>query len=231
MKDPNTNISKSDKPALIALCMGFFMIMIDVTAVSVALPDMEISLGDGIVGLEWVMDSYNFSFACLLLIAGRLTDLAHAKTIFLSGIILFLVTSLGSGIAPTLECVVVFRFLQGIASALILPASFALLIRLYPHPKKRSDIIGIWSSIAGIGAALGPVLGAYLSTTFSWRYVFFINIPFGLAAIILCLKKVNAFPLSKNPTHLDYFGQMTSMLSIGLLVFSILEISRATYSP
>ncbi len=149
------NVMKHDIPALVALCLGFFMLMIDITAVSVALPVIENSLGEGIVGLEWVMDGYNFSFACLLLIAGRMADHISAKTIFLSGIVLFLVTSIGAGLSPTLDILVIFRFLQGLAAALILPASLALLSYLYRHPEKRSYIIGIWSSIAGVGAASG----------------------------------------------------------------------------
>lgn len=230
MNTPSDTVIKRDSAALIALSIGFFMIMIDVTAISVVLPNMELSLGDGIVGLQWIMDSYNFAFACLLLTAGRMADLIQAKTVFLSGVILFLIASLGSGLAPSLETVICFRFIQGIAAALILPASLALISHFYTHPEKQAYIIGIWSSIAGLGAASGPILGAYLNSTLGWRAVFFINIPFGLIAFIVCLRKMTTRPSSQNPSKIDLPGLITSTLSIGLLVFSIIETTGGFFS-
>lgn len=230
MNTPSDTVIKTDSAALIALSIGFFMIMIDVTAISVVLPNMELSLGDGIVGLQWIMDSYSFAFACLLLTAGRLADLIQAKTVFLSGVILFLIASLGSGLAPSIEVVIFFRFIQGIAAALILPASLTLISRFYTHPEKQAYVIGIWSSIAGLGAASGPILGAYLNSILGWRAVFFINIPFGLIAFIVCLRKITTRPSPQNASKIDLPGLMISMLSIGLLVFSIIGASKGIFS-
>jgi DHA2 family methylenomycin A resistance protein-like MFS transporter len=142
---------------LFALCLGFFMVIID----------------GNVSWLQWVVDGYTLTFACLLLSAGYLGDQVGAKSTFLWGLALFLLTSMGCGFAPNFWSLTLFRLFQGAAAALIVPTSLALLNSSYDNNRERAKAIGIWASIGGIAAAAGPLLGALLITWFSWRAVFF----------------------------------------------------------
>ena len=128
---------------LIALCFGFFMVIIDVTIVNVALPSMARGLGGGVSWLQWVVDGYTLTFACLLLLAGNLADQLGAKTIFLWGLALFVLTSTGCGLANSFLLLTIFRLLQGTAAAFLVPASLALINASYDNNKERAAAIGI----------------------------------------------------------------------------------------
>jgi len=154
--------------SLLALCLGYFMVIIDVTIVNVALPSMAKDLSGGITGLQWIVDGYTLTFACLLLSVGNLADRVGAKKTFCWGLLLFVLTSFICGVAPALWLLIIARLLQGIAAALLVPTSLALINAAYTNKTERAKAIGIWASIGGIAAASGPILGALLTTWFSW---------------------------------------------------------------
>lgn len=210
---------------LIALCLGFFMVIIDVTIVNVALPSIAKNLGGGVSWLQWIVDGYTLTFACLLLSAGNLGDQVGAKIAFLWGLALFVATSLGCGLAPSFWLLTFFRLLQGIAAALLVPTSLALINASYENKQDRAKAIGIWGGIGGIAAAAGPILGAILTFWFSWRAVFFVNIPIGLIAFFLTLKYVTN-PISHGKHTYDFSGQILGIISIALLACSLIEAGR-----
>ncbi len=210
---------------LIALCLGFFMVIIDVTIVNVALPSMARSLKGGISWLQWVVDGYTLTFACLLLSAGNLGDRVGAKSAFLSGLILFVLTSIGCGLAFNFWQLTGFRLLQGVAAALLVPTSLALINASYSDPAERAKAIGIWAAIGGVAAAAGPILGGILTTAFGWRAIFFVNIPVGVLGILLTLKYVPN-PISQGKSSFDFLGQILGIISIAALAFSLIEAGK-----
>ncbi len=210
---------------LIALCLGYFMVIIDVTIVNIALPSLGKDLHGGVADLQWVVDGYTLSFACLLLSAGYLADRLGAKKSFLAGLIFFVLTSLGCSLAINFGLLIFFRILQGIAAALLVPTSLALINVAYPNKVERAKAIGLWASIGGMAAAAGPLLGAILTTWFSWRAVFLVNIPVGISAILLTINYVpNPGNLAKN--SFDFLGQIVGIISIASLAFSLIEAGR-----
>ena len=208
---------------LIALCLGFFMVIIDVTIVNIALPNMAKNLGGGVSWLQWVVDGYTLTFACLLLSAGSLSDRIGAKAVYLSGLILFVLTSLACSLATNFLSLTVFRLLQGIAAALLVPTSLALINASYEDKADRARAIGVWASVGGIAAASGPVLGAILTEAFGWRGVFFVNIPIGFIGILLTTKYVMNPVNHYREDSFDFSGQVTGIISIASLAFSLIE--------
>lgn len=211
---------------LIALCLGYFMVIIDVTIVNVALPSIAKSLHGGISELQWVAAGYTLPFACLLLSAGNLADRFGAKRAFLYGLGMFVVTSFGCGIASSSWLLIVFRVLQGVGAALIVPTSLSLINASYKNANERAKAIGIWACIGGVAGASGPILGAMLTAWFSWRAVFFVNVPIGVAAILL----TNKYVFAVNPTNkeggFDLLGQIVGIISIAALAFCLITAGK-----
>lgn len=211
---------------LIALCLGFFMVIIDVTIVNIALPNMAKNLGGGVSWLQWVVDGYTLTFACLLLSAGSIADRVGAKSSYLTGLLLFIVTSLACGLATNFLWLTIFRLLQGIAASLLVPTSLALINMSYPDKMTRARAIGVWASVGGIAAASGPVLGAILTAWLGWRGVFFVNIPLGIIGLFLTAKYVMNTTGTHNKGHFDFLGQIAAIISIASLAFSLIEAGR-----
>lgn len=206
------------------------MVIIDFTIVNVALPTMAIDLNVGISGLQWIVAGYTLTFACLLLSAGHLGDRLGAKIAFLSGLGLFGLMSLGCGIASDLKILTTFRLLQGVAAALIVPTSLALINSSYQNKKDRIKAIGIWAGIGGIAAAAGPILGGVLTAYFGWRAVFLVNIPIAIIAIFLTSKYVQNPPSSQHENvqnGFDIAGQITAIISIAALAYSLIEAGKS----
>ncbi len=208
---------------LIALCLGFFMVIIDVMVVNVALPSIAKDLAGNFSGLQWVVAGYTLTFASLLLSAGYLGDQVGAKPTLLWGLIIFILTSLGCGIAPNMLLLVIFRFFQGASAALLVPTSLSLINASYEDNRQRAKAIGIWASIGGIAGGCGPVLGAVLTTYLGWRSIFLINIPIGLAAILLTVKYVANPTVGDKKGHFDFRGQILGIMSVTALAFSLIE--------
>lgn len=165
--------------ALVAICLGYFMVILDATIVNVALPALRQDLGASASGLQRVVDAYLLMLAALLLSGGALADRLGARRVFQLGLGLFVVASIGCGVAPSTAVLVIARMVQGVGAALAVPASLALLRAAYPAPAIRARAIGVWGGIAGIAAAGGPILGGLLVTVLSWRWVFFVNVRSG----------------------------------------------------
>ncbi len=177
---------------LCTLAIGFFMAMIDLTAVNVALPDIAHSLGVPLTGLVWVVDGYTLTFAALLLAGGALADRLGPKTAYQAGLAFFIVASALCGMAPNGSLLVAARMLQGMGAALFMPSSLALMSHAFPDDRQRAKMLGIWSAMVGVASAVGPAVGGLLITGFGWRGVFWVNVPIGLAGIALARWQVAA---------------------------------------
>src|SRR4051794_2867444 len=174
---------------LTATILGSSMAFIDGTVVNVALPALQADLRATMAEVQWVVESYALLLAALLLIGGSLGDLYGRRRSFAAGVVLFAGASAWCGLAPTLRQLVIARALQGIGGALLVPGSLALISANFPE-QTRGRAIGTWSGFTSITAAVGPVLGGWFTEHGSWRWVFFINIPIGLAVLLVSLWKV-----------------------------------------
>jgi DHA2 family methylenomycin A resistance protein-like MFS transporter len=204
---------------LAAAVLGFFVITLDAVVVNVALPSIRRDLGGGITGLAWVVDGYTLMFAALLLSAGALSDRIGARRAFAAGVVVFVVASAACGLAPSLAALIVARFAQGAAAAVMMPSSMALLGQAYPDPVKRARAIAVWAMGGAVASSSGPVLGGLL-TLITWRLIFFINLPVAAVALLL-LARTERSPHRAVPV--DWVGQVTAVLAMGGLTFGAVE--------
>jgi EmrB/QacA subfamily drug resistance transporter len=214
-------------PALWALVIGFFMILIDTTIVSVANPSiMEgLKLGNDYNAVIWVTSAYLLSYAVPLLITGRLGDRFGPKNIYLIGLVIFTLASAWcgfSGVMPGggIGMLITARVVQGLGAALMTPQTMAVITRIFP-PDRRGAAMGLWGAVAGVATLVGPLLGGILVDSLGWEWIFFINVPVGIVAFVLAMRLV-----PKLPTHthaFDIFGVILSAVGMFLLVFGIQE--------
>ena len=205
---------------LLAALLGFFMLSLDSTAVNVALPGIERTLGGSTAGLQWVIDAYTLMFAALLISAGAISDRVGAKRLYAIGLAAFLASSAACGLAPTLGSLVASRAVQGSAAAVMLPALLALVRQAYGDPVRRAKAIAVWAVGGTVAMAGGPVAGGALTSGLSWRAIFFLNLPAGLVAVAL-LARAPRSPLRAAP--LDPAGQVTAVAALAALTFGVIE--------
>src|SRR6202521_1664074 len=211
---------------LAATILGSSMVFIDGTVVNVALPALQSALRANLANVQWVVESYALFLAALLLIGGSLGDLYGRRKIFVAGVVIFSVASAWCGLAPNIGQLIVARGLQGTGGALLVPGSLALISAGFSE-KERGRAIGTWSGFTSITAAIGPLLGGWFTEHGSWRWVFFINLPMGLAILWLALWKVPESRAGNQVQRLDWAGGLLAMLGFGGIVFALIESSPA----
>lgn len=216
---------KNYQPLLI-LCLGYFMVIIDVTVVNVAIPVIAKDMHIGLTNLEWIVDAYTLSFAALLLSVGSLFDKYGSKKIFKTGLTIFTITSFLCGIATNFQFLIISRLLQGFGAALLVPSSISLINLSYPDKSELTKAIGVWAAIAGIAAACGPIIGAIITTIFNWRGIFFINIPFGIICYLLTNKRIMETNISIQKLKFDFIGQFLGIISIATLTYALIEVTK-----
>ena len=167
--------------SLLVLCTGFLLIVVDMTIVNVALPSIGRDLRFTQTGLAWVINAYLVAFAGLLLLAGRLADLVGSKRVFLAGLVVFTAASLACGLAPNQAILVAARFVQGVGGAASSAVILAMIVSLFPEPGEQARAFGIFSFVASAGAAIGLVAGGLITQAVSWHWIFFVNVPLGVA--------------------------------------------------
>jgi EmrB/QacA subfamily drug resistance transporter len=215
-------VTKNGPWILAATILGSSMVFIDSTVVNVALPALQSGLHATLADVQWVMESYALFLATLLLIGGSLGDLYGRREIFAAGVVLFLVASAWCGLAPNIRELIVARGLQGVGGALLVPCSLALISANFPE-KERGRAIGTWSGFTAITAAIGPVLGGWFVQHGSWRWVFFINVPLGLAVLWLTLWKVPEGRADNRSQRFDWLGGLLAVLAFGGIVLALIE--------
>ncbi len=175
---------------LVIICLAQFMVVLDATIVNVALPHIQTSLGFSEASLQWVINAYTLVFAGFLLLGGRAGDLLGRKRLFLIGLVIFTVASFLNGISSSSGMLIGFRALQGLGAALISPAALSIISTTFDEGKERARALAVWAAIAIGGSAVGLVLGGALTQAFSWRWIFFVNIPVGIFAFFAALRIV-----------------------------------------
>lgn len=213
---------------LIATILGSSMAFIDSTVVNVALPALQANFHATILAVQWVVESYGLLLAALILAGGSLGDLWGRRFVFLSGVTLFALASLGCGVAPDIRYLIIGRSIQGVGGALLVPGSLAIISSSFDE-KIRGKAIGTWSGFTAITTALGPVLGGWLVTHVSWRWVFFINLPLALAVIAISLSKI---PESRSAERGDVDWRGALIVTVGLvsLVYGFIESESRGWS-
>jgi len=205
------------------VCMAQFMVILDATIVNVALPsiqtDLEMSDGD----LQWIVNSYTLVFGGFLLLGGRAGDLIGRKRIFLVGVVVFTVASLLNGLAPTSEALIIFRGLQGLGAALVAPAALSIITTTFQEGAERTKAMGVWAAIAVGGGAVGLVLGGVLTTTLSWPWIFYVNIPVGIAVFIASMRYVPESKDEHEHRSFDIAGAVTVTAGLLVLVYGIVQ--------
>lgn len=206
---------------LTAVCLGAFMLLVDVTIVTVALPDMAADMHTGFAGLQWVMDVYALALAALLLGAGSLADRIGRRRVYLAGLVLFAAASLVCGLATGPGELIAFRAVQGIGGAAMFATTMALLSGAY-QGRDRGIAFGVWGSVNGAAAAAGPVIGGLLTEHFGWRWIFFINLPVCALAVYVTLKAV-AESRDPHAKGLDLPGMATFTTGAGAVTYAVIR--------
>ncbi len=186
----STTIERNRWIALYVLCIGMLMIVLDATVVNVALPSIQDDLGFSQSGLAWVVNAYLISFGGLLLLAGRLGDLISRRGVFLAGLGVFTVASLLCGVAQSQEMLVAARFVQGAGGAMTSAVILGMIVTMFPEPREQAKAIGVFAFVASAGGAVGLLVGGVLTQSINWHWIFFVNVPVGVAAAVLARRLI-----------------------------------------
>lgn len=208
---------------LVAVCLGTFMLLLDVTIVIVALPDIRTALGARVSDVQWIVDAYALSLAALLLTAGSLADLLGRRRVYVAGLALFTAASVLCGLAQSPLMLILSRAVQGIGGAVMFSTALALLAQTF-HGRERGTAFGIWGAVTGISTALGPVLGGLLTSGLSWRWIFLVNLPVGLVAIAITLRAV-AEVRPEHARRIDLPGVAVFTAGLLSLVYGLIRAS------
>lgn len=227
MSEPTTRTAKagtrSPWPALWAMIIGFFMILVDTTIVSVANPAIKAALDPSTSNLDnvvWVTSAYLLAYAVPLLITGRLGDRFGPKNVYLTGLAIFTLASLGCGLSGTLGMLVTMRAVQGVGAALMTPQTMAVITRTFP-PDRRGAAMGLWGATSGVAMLVGPLAGGLLIDGAGWEWIFFVNVPVGVIGFVLALLLVPQ--LEQHAHHFDILGVFLSAVALFLIVFGLQE--------
>ena len=226
MSPPSSSADRHGWAALAAVIFAVFMTTLDNTIVNVALPSIQADLHLGLSGLAWVVNAYVLSFAVLLLTGGRLADLFGRRRAFLAGLAGFTAASLLAGLARDPAVLITARVLQGAAAALMTPPTLAIIGHVFPDPRQRGTAVGLWAGVAGLAAALGPVIGGLLAQSVDWSWIFYVNVPIGLLGLFVGARYI---PESRDETtarRLDLPGLVLSTGALLSLTYALIEANE-----
>ncbi|MGW2233441.1 MFS transporter [Streptomyces sp. NPDC001759] len=203
-------------------CMSLLIVSLDVTALNVALPDMQRELHASTSGLQWTIDAYTLVLASLLMLAGSTADRIGRKRVFMTGLVLFVVGSLLCSLAPNLDSLIAFRMIQAVGGSMLNPVAMSIITNTFTDPRERARAIGVWGAVVGISMAAGPLAGGLLVESVGWRSIFWVNLPIGLTALLLTLRFVpeSRAPRARRP---DPVGQLMVIALFGSLTYAIIE--------
>lgn len=209
---------------LVTLSLGFFMTLLDLTIVNIAIPDLSDDLDASLDQILWVVNAYTLVLAVLLITSGRLGDLRGKRNLFAAGVAVFTLASLACGLAADPAQLIAFRAVQGLGAALLVPQTLAIVTEVFPA-ERRGVAMGVWGAVAGVSGALGPILGGALITHLSWRWIFFVNLPFGAAVLLLTAAVI---PGSRDTVRhrFDVRGVLLASTALFCLAFGLTEGQR-----
>ncbi|MBN9488157.1 MAG: DHA2 family efflux MFS transporter permease subunit [Alphaproteobacteria bacterium] len=213
--------------ALLVLCLGVLMIVLDTTIVNVALPSIRTDLGFTETSLVWVVNAYMLTFSGFLLLGGRLGDLFGHRRVFLIGLTVFTLASLACGIATTQALLVAARAVQGLGGAVVSAVSLSLIMNLFTEPADRAKAMGVYGFVCAGGGSIGVLLGGLLTGTLSWHWIFLVNLPIGVVVYALCLMLLPAAAGQASGQRLDVTGAVTVTLALMLAVYAVVNGNEA----
>jgi EmrB/QacA subfamily drug resistance transporter len=208
---------------LVIVCLAQFMVVLDATVVNIALPSIQHGLDFSDADLQWVVNAYTLVFGGFLLLGGRAADLLGRKRLFLAGVVLSTAASLLNGLAQSSSMLIAGRALQGLGGALVSPAALSILMTSFPGTQERTKALGVWSAIVAGGAAAGLLLGGVLTDLLSWEWVFFVNVPVGILAVVAALRFVPESRDEKAHRAFDLAGAVTVTGGLIVLVYAIVK--------
>jgi EmrB/QacA subfamily drug resistance transporter len=213
---------------LVAVSIGTFMLLLDITIVNVALPAIQKDLGANFSDLQWVIDAYALTLASLLLVSGSIADIVGRRRVFVTGLVLFSAASLACGLSTSPTMLTLARAVQGVGGAMLFATSLALLAQTF-QGRERATAFGVWGATIGGAVAIGPLVGGALTDAFGWQWIFLVNVPIGLAAAYMTVTKVDE---SKDPTPagVDWLGAATFSASLFMLVLALIRGNQEGWS-
>ena len=213
---------------LVAVCLGTFMLLLDITIVNVALPDIQRALHSSFSDLQWVVDAYALTLAAFLLTAGSLADMYGRRLLYLIGLAVFTCASVLCGFAASTLMLQLSRGLQGVGGAIMFAVSLALLADAF-RGKDRGIAFGVWGTVTGLAVAIGPLLGGVLTSGLSWRYIFFVNVPIGIVAVAITVTQVaeSRAPQASRP---DWLGFAIFTVALSSLVYGLIESNQRSFT-
>ena len=213
---------------LIAVCLGTFMLLLDITIVNVALPDIQRALQASFPDLQWVVDAYALTLAAFLLTGGSLADMYGRRRLYMIGLVVFTGASVLCGFAVTTLMLQLSRALQGVGGAIMFAVSLALLADAF-RGKDRGIAFGAWGAVTGLAVAIGPLLGGMLTSGLSWRWIFFVNVPVGIAAVVIAVLRVaeSRAPQASRP---DWTGFALFTVALSSLVYALIESNQRSFT-
>ena len=213
---------------LLTMCFALAMVMLDNTVVNVALPAISEKLGAGVSGLQWIVDGYVLALASLLLTGGIMGDRYGRKKMFLTGLTIFTLASFGCGVSGSTGMLVVFRAIQGIGAALLLPGTLSIITVTFP-PQERAKAIGLWAGMSGLALALGPTIGGLMVEHLGWQSIFFLNVPIGIVAFFVATRTVRE-SVSEEERQLDIPGLILGTGALFSLTYALIEANQKGWS-
>ena len=213
---------------LLAVCLGTFMLLLDITIVNVALPDIQRALHSSFSDLQWVVDAYALTLAAFLLTAGSLADMFGRRLMYLIGLVIFTGASVLCGFATSTLMLQLSRGLQGVGGAIMFAVSLALLADAF-RGRDRGTAFGVWGAVTGLAVAIGPLLGGLLTSGLSWRWIFFVNAPIGVIAVVISVMKVSESraPQASRP---DWAGFVLFTAALAFLVYALIESNQRSFT-
>ncbi|WP_328538897.1 MFS transporter [Streptomyces sp. NBC_00344] len=210
-------------------CMSLLIVSLDNTVLNVALPSMARELHTSVSGMQWTIDAYTLVLASLLMLAGSMADRIGRRKVFKTGLVVFTAGSVLCSVAPNLESLVVFRMVQAVGGSMLNPVAMSIITNTFTEPRERARAIGVWGGVVGISMAAGPLIGGLLVDSVGWRSIFWINLPVGLAALLLTWRYVpeSRAPKARRP---DPVGQLCVMVLLGSVTYAIIEAPSAGWT-
>ena len=210
--------------ALVVICTAQLMVVLDATIVNIALPSIQKDLGFTPTNLQWVLTAYTLAFGGFLLLGGRAGDILGRRRVFIFGILLFTLGSLGGGFAWSEASLLIFRAVQGLGAAIAAPTALSLIATEFPEGKERNRAMGVYAAMSGAGAAVGLILGGFL-TEIDWRWVMFVNVPIGLFIALVAPRALTE--TERHTGKFDLPGAISATLGLGLLVYALTEVATS----
>jgi EmrB/QacA subfamily drug resistance transporter len=224
----NVTPAPNRTPVLVVVLISYLMIVLDISIVITALPQLRRDLGFSATSLSWVQNAYTLAFGGLLLLGARAGDILGRRRTFVAGLALFTAASLAIGLAPSTGWLLTARVAQGVGAAILAPSTLALLTTSFPPGRERTRAIGYYGAVAGVGASLGLVVGGILTDWISWRAGFFLNVPIGIALILVARRFLPE--TEPRPGRLDLIGALTSTVGMTALVYGLVRSADAGWS-